>query len=78
MFATATKDAGPIAGPRLLAKVSAEIALPIVPIGGITADNVAQLVAAGARRVAVSSAICTAADPKSAAEAIKAKLPALA
>jgi len=75
MFATATKDAGPIAGPQLLAKACAEIAVPVVPIGGITADNVGQLVGAGAKRVAVSSAICAATDPKAAAEAIKAKIP---
>jgi len=75
MFATATKDAGPVAGPQLLARATVEVAMPVVPIGGITAENVAELLKAGARRVAVSSAICSAADPQAAAEAIKAHIP---
>ena len=76
MFATATKDAGPVAGPQLLRQVAAEVPLPHVAIGGITADNVAQLVAAGARRVAVCSAVIAAADPQAAARAIVEQLPA--
>ncbi|MFA6133789.1 MAG: thiamine phosphate synthase [Phycisphaerae bacterium] len=75
MFPTTTKDAGPIAGPALLKQASAEISLPIVPIGGINADTVGQLVAAGAKRVAVSSAICSADDPQAAAEKIRRLLP---
>jgi thiamine-phosphate pyrophosphorylase len=73
MFPTTTKDRPPV-GPELLRQAAAEITVPIVCIGGINAQNVAALVAAGAKCVAVSSAICSAADPKSAAEAIKAKL----
>ncbi len=73
MFETATKDAAPV-GPQMLQQVAREISLPLVPIGGITADNVDLLVAAGAMRVAVSSAICCAANPQAAAEAIRAKL----
>ena len=38
------------------------------------AENVGELVAAGARRVAVCSAVCSAKDPKAAAQAIKSQL----
>lgn len=37
--------------------------LPHLAIGGITPDNIAQLVAAGARSVAVSSCVCSAENP---------------
>ena len=71
MFPTATKDAGPVAGPELLAQAAQKTSLPLVPIGGINAENVAALVKAGAKRVAVCSAICAASNPKAAAEAIR-------
>ena len=74
MFETDTKDAGPIAGPELLAQAVEEIEAPVVPIGGINAENVGQLVAAGAQRVAVCSAVCCADDPQAAAAAIKEQL----
>ena len=77
MFETSTKEAGPIVGPELLAKMTAEIPLPIVPIGGITAERVPILVDAGAKRVAVCSAIFGD-DPRKAAEAIKKQLPPIA
>ncbi len=75
IFATATKDAGPPVGPELLAAAAKETSLPIVPIGGINSQNVSALVAAGAKRVAVCSAVCSAEDPKTAAQAIRAQLP---
>jgi thiamine-phosphate pyrophosphorylase len=53
-----------------------EVSLPAVAIGGITADNIDQLVAAGAKAVAVSSAVIAAEDPAAAARAIREKLPA--
>ncbi len=71
MFPTDTKDAGPIAGAAYLTEVIAEISLPHVAIGGITAGNVGELIAAGARRVAVCSAVIAAADPAAAAAEIK-------
>jgi thiamine-phosphate pyrophosphorylase len=74
MFPTTTKDAGPIAGVALLKQAAAEITVPIVAIGGINASNAKDLVAAGGRCLAVSSAICSAADPKAAAAAIKERL----
>ena len=74
MFESTTKDAGPIAVVELLKQATADISMPIVPIGGINADNVSELVEAGAKCVSVCSAICQADDPKAAAKAIKENL----
>jgi len=45
--------------------------LPLFPIGGIDAENLPLLTAAGARRAAVCSAICGAPDPRAAAAELK-------
>ncbi|NLF32410.1 MAG: thiamine phosphate synthase, partial [Planctomycetes bacterium] len=71
MFATATKDAGPVQGPALVADVLAAVDLPHVAIGGITAANAPQLAAAGARCIAICAAVIGADDPQAAAAAIK-------
>ena len=75
MFPTATKDAGAVAGPEALRRVCEEVARPAVAIGGITAGNVATLVRAGARCVAVCSAVIGAEDPAAAAAEIRRQLP---
>ncbi|HAU38533.1 MAG TPA: thiamine phosphate synthase [Phycisphaerales bacterium] len=75
MFDTDTKDAGPVRGPDYLRQAAGEITVPLVPIGGITAENVRTLVEAGARRVAVCAAVCAAKDPAAAAEAIRKQIP---
>lgn len=49
--------------PAIVTHAKAEIALPVVVIGGMTADNATPLVAAGADMVAVISSIYQAADP---------------
>lgn len=69
MYDTETKKR-PVAGVELLRQTRDQIALPIVAIGGITAENAPELKNNGATCVAVSSAICTAEDPKAAARAI--------
>ena len=68
MFETTTKDAGPPVGPALLTEAMALTEIPLVPVGGIDTDNAGQLIEAGATRIAVSAAVCAAADPKAAAE----------
>ena len=70
MFATATKaDAGPAAGTALLREVRAATALPVVAIGGITADRAREILAAGADGVCVARGILGEADPERAARA---------
>ena len=71
VFKTDTKDAGTPVGTEMLRSIAAEVSLPVVGIGGITADNAAKTIAAGASCVAACSAICGAADPQAAAAAVK-------
>src|SRR5579859_7667693 len=70
MFATSTKsNAGPAAGEALLRSVRAATRLPLVVIGGITAERCARLYAAGADGVCVGAAIVRAPEPEVAARA---------
>jgi thiamine-phosphate pyrophosphorylase len=62
-FPSTTKEFQALAGLELLRTVAAEIRLPAFAIGGITLENVGNVLAAGASRVAVSAAIVGAADP---------------
>lgn len=64
MFASTTApEKSEIAGPQYLRQYLAAVALPHLAIGGVTPDNIGQLVAAGAEGVAVSAAVCGASDP---------------
>lgn len=63
MFATTTKDAGPILGPEGLREVLAEVTVPAFAIGGIHAARVGLITGAGGRRIAVSSAVLGSDDP---------------
>jgi thiamine-phosphate pyrophosphorylase len=63
MFPTATKPDFQLVGPALIRKLRGEIRVPLIGIGGITHDNVVDVVRAGADGVAVISAVCAAADP---------------
>lgn len=72
MFATTTKAKDHIAGPAYMTQfVDALPTLPHLAIGGITAHNAAQVLAAGALGLAVSSAVCIAEDPASATRALR-------
>jgi thiamine-phosphate pyrophosphorylase len=66
-FRSSTKNFSSLAGVELSRAVAAEIRLPAFAIGGITLDNIGEVLAAGVSRVAVSAAIVDAADPVSAA-----------
>ena len=61
-FASTVKPDAPVASLELLRLASAEISLPRVAIGGITAENGAPLLAAGADALAVISALFGAQD----------------
>ena len=63
IFPTGSKAGFQLVGPALVRKLRPEIPVPLVAIGGITEDNVGQVLAAGADSVAVISAVCGAADP---------------
>ncbi|OYT68876.1 MAG: thiamine phosphate synthase [Armatimonadetes bacterium JP3_11] len=64
MFATATKpDAGAPVGPERLRAIKQAVTIPVFGIGGITLQNAAQVLEAGADGICVISAIMGAADP---------------
>lgn len=74
-FPSPTKPGARRATPGLLQE-SAAIGLPRVAIGGITADNAAPLIAAGADFVAVISAVFDQTDVRSAAQRFAPLFPA--
>jgi thiamine-phosphate pyrophosphorylase len=74
VFASTTKSFDALAGLDYLRAVAREITLPVFAIGGITLENVGQVLETGIRRVAVSAAVCQAPDPAAAARAFLDKL----
>jgi thiamine-phosphate pyrophosphorylase len=77
VFPTATKpDAGEPLGIETLAAIARAVPIPVVAIGGITPDNVAQVFAAGAAGAAVVSAVVGAEDVAAAARALKRRIAA--
>lgn len=73
-FPSATKQFEAFPGLKLLADVAAEISLPAFAIGGITMENIGQVLASGFRRAAVAGAVTLAADPAAAARELLAAL----
>ena len=73
-FPSGTKDFARFTGTELLQAVSGEIQLPAFAIGGITEENLPQVLAAGFRRVAVRHAVANADDPAAAARRFLAML----
>jgi thiamine-phosphate diphosphorylase len=67
MFPTATKPEFRLVGPALARTARPVVRVPLIGIGGITPDNVGEVIAAGADGVAVISGICGATDPRTAA-----------
>lgn len=70
-FASAVKPGAVRPAPGLLAQAKRRFNAPVVAIGGITAANAPQLVAAGADAVAVISAVFAAPDVEAAAHEIQ-------
>lgn len=74
VFPTATKPGRPAVGLEYVRWAAAHVRLPWFAIGGITLDNLDEVLEAGATRVAVVSAILTAADVARACQAFRARL----
>ncbi len=70
-FPSRTKEFTEFPGLDLVRQVAAETTLPAFVLGGVTPENVGAAVAAGARRVAASSAICRADEPRLVAAALR-------
>ena len=64
IFPSQTKAFEAFPGLDFIRAAAAETTLPAFALGGIAVENVAQVVAAGARRIAVGSAIAAAEDPE--------------
>ena len=70
MFSTGTKDTGYTPrGPAALREIRRAVTLPILAIGGITLENVATVIAAGATAPAVISGVVASPDISAAAAA---------
>jgi thiamine-phosphate pyrophosphorylase len=74
VFPSPTKAFDAHAGTSYLREVTAEVRLPTFAIGGIILANLPQVLEAGATRVAVSSAVCSAADPAAVVRELKKRL----
>jgi thiamine-phosphate pyrophosphorylase len=74
VHATPTKPGRPPVGLQLVRYAAAHAGVPFFAIGGIDAENVASVIAAGGRRVAVVRAIADAQDPLGAARALRGAL----
>ncbi|MBP1685478.1 MAG: thiamine-phosphate synthase [Deltaproteobacteria bacterium] len=75
VFDTPSKRAyGPPVGLEVLGRVTGALKVPVIAIGGITADSVDAVGRQGARGVAVIGAILEGEDPEAAARAIKSRL----
>lgn len=72
VFGTGTKpDSGPSIGVEGLREMVQAVSIPVVAIGGITADNATQCIQAGAAGVAVISAVVAAEDVEAAARRLR-------
>jgi len=67
MFNTRTHPGKVPEGPMLMQKIREAVRLPLIGIGGITAENAPSVMSAGADGVAVISEILSASDPTQAA-----------
>lgn len=76
-FPSSTKSFDSFAPPEFLRTVAGTIGLPTFAIGGVTIDRLATLAGMGLNRVAVASAVTSAADPAAAASAIIERLASL-
>ena len=73
IFPTATKKIA-VAGIEYVREASSLATLPFLAIGGINKDNISSVIAAGARGVAVVSAVAASNDPRSATKLLRKKV----
>jgi thiamine biosynthesis protein ThiS len=71
IYPSPSKPGLPPLGPAGLARIVAAAPCPVIAIGGITPERVAEVIQTGARGVAVIGAIVEADDPRAAARALR-------
>ncbi|MCL4107110.1 UNVERIFIED_CONTAM: hypothetical protein GTU68_039102 [Idotea baltica] len=74
VFQSTTKDFAEFAGLEFVKQVATEVQIPAFSIGGITADNLDSVITAGSNRIAVTAAVCSADDIKTATHELKNRL----
>jgi len=75
IFSTETKEGvGRSLGPEAISEISPQIKIPFTVMGGINEDNIEQVLAKGARRVAMVTAITKAADIAAKVKSLKEKI----
>ena len=75
IFSTKTKEGvESVLGPETIAKISPQIRVPFTVMGGINEENIDQVLAYGARRVAMVTAITKAADITAKVKSLKEKI----
>lgn len=74
MYASRSHPGETPAGPELIRQIAAVADIPVIGIGGITADNVGAVMQAGAAGAAVITDILAAPDPEQAAARLKAAM----
>jgi thiamine-phosphate pyrophosphorylase len=74
VFSSKTKTFANFPGLEFVRAATAETSLPAFALGGITCQNVAQVIAAGSKRIAVSSAVVRAEDPENTTRELRAAL----
>jgi thiamine-phosphate pyrophosphorylase len=77
VFPSATKDFSDLAGLAFVREAAETSTLPWFAIGGIDEANLDDVLAAGARRIAVGAAVVRAPSPRKAAAALRERLEAL-
>jgi thiamine-phosphate pyrophosphorylase len=77
VYETASHPGVAPAGVRLVSAVAAAVSVPVLAIGGVTAERVAELRAAGADGVAVISAVLGSESPRAAASRLREALAAV-
>lgn len=71
IFPSATHPGGEWHGPDIVRRIARQTNLPVIGIGGLTAENVPQVIEAGACGVAVVRSILGASDPATAARELR-------
>jgi len=69
-FATKTKDDAVVIGPGGIKKVTEQVKIPVVAVGGITAENAYLLAGCGCSGISLSAGIMRCDDPEESARAL--------
>ncbi len=78
IYSTASKDVITLVGPDMIRQVKQKVSIPVVAIGGIKAENIAEVMAARPQMVAVITAVVAAENVEAAARELVTRMNASA